>query len=104
MRPTPVSKTGAVGVSPVFRPNVAVENFQVGFGVYIEGGSVLTYSVEHTFHNPDDVGAVWFPHATVAAKGANDNGSYLFPVRGIRLNVTAWTSGGATLVPVQSGP
>lgn len=43
-------------------------------------------------------------HATVTAKTASDDGSqYTAPVQAIRLNITAYTSGKATLVALQGG-
>jgi hypothetical protein len=82
--------------------------FDVGLGVTLTAGATLTYTVQHTF---DDVfaagftpaGASWFPHATLAAKTASSDGNYVAPVTAIRLNVTAYTSGSATLTVIQAG-
>lgn len=41
-----------------------------------------------------------FNHDTLAAKTTADDGNYAFPVPFVRLNVTAYTSGKATLVVV----
>lgn len=77
--------------------------FSIGFGVTLSAGATLTYSVEHTFDDVFDstVTPVAFAHATVAAQTANDDGNYAFPVRAIRLNVTAYTDGNATLTLLQ---
>jgi hypothetical protein len=77
--------------------------FNIGFGVTLAGGSTLTYTVEHTFddiYNPS-VTPVAFPHATVAAETTNQDGNYSYPVRAIRLTVSAYTAGSATLTILQ---
>ena len=72
-------------------------------GAVTVGAGVLTYSVEHTFDDvfDTDVTPVAFTHSSVASQTTNKDGNYAFPVRAIRLNVTAWTSGGATLTILQ---
>lgn len=80
----------------VFLPDYQVTPFNLGLGVVVS--SVNTYNVEHTFDNlasPSTLAstsATWFLHSTLAGLNANANGNYAFPVRGIRLNVTAGTS------------
>lgn len=77
--------------------------FAVGFGVVVSAGGSLTYQVEHTFDNPMDstVTPTWFVHPVVVGQTASKDGNYAFPIRGIRLNVTAYTSGSATLTVLQ---
>jgi hypothetical protein len=94
MLPVTISKTG-VGNSPVATPNTFVSPFNIGFGVVITG--TVTYTVQHTFD-----GTNWFNHATVAAAVANADGNYAFPVKQIRVNVSAGT-GSATLTMIQAG-
>lgn len=82
--------------------------FNVGIGVVLSAGANLTYTVQHTF---DDVfspsfnaaTATWFPNSSLAAKSASSDGNYAFPVTAIRLNVTAYTSGTATMTVIQAG-
>src|SRR5690349_1869002 len=78
--------------------------FNIGFGVTI-GAAVLTYKVQHTFDNVQDgtVSPVAFDHPDVTGKTVNTDGNYAFPVRAIRLNVTAFTSGSAVLTLIQAG-
>jgi len=78
--------------------------FNIGFGVTL-GSAVLTYKVQHTFDNVQDstVTAVAFDHPDVTGKTVNTDGNYAFPVRAIRLNVTAYTSGAAVLTLIQAG-
>ena len=82
--------------------------FNVGMGVAVSSGASLTYTVQHTFDDVqspdfDPATATWFPHATLAAKTASADGNYAYPITGIRLNVTAYTSGSVTLTVIQSG-
>lgn len=78
-------------------------NFNVGFGVVINGGGTLTYSIEHTFDNVFDpaITPTWFTHVSVSGETTNQDGNYTSPIRALRLNVTAWTSGSATLSVLQ---
>lgn len=100
MRPQVTATVAAVATSAPLIMDRKQNPFSVGFGVVISG--TLTYSVEHTF---DDllggVTATWFPNATVAAQSTSKDGNYAYPVTAIRLNVTAYTSGGATLTALQ---
>ena len=80
--------------------------FSVGFAVIVSG--TLTYSVQYTM---DDVYAAnyvsasanWFDHPVVASQSGSSIGNFAFPVRGVRLNVSSWGSGTATLTVLQSG-
>lgn len=82
--------------------------FNVGIGVTVSAGATLTYKVQHTF---DDVfsptfvasSATWFDHATLTGKTASSDGNYAYPITALRLNVTAYTSGSATITVVQAG-
>lgn len=84
--------------------NTSKTPFNVGFGVTI-GAGVLTYKVQHTFDDVQDasVTAVAFDHPDVTGETTNQDGNYAFPVRAVRLAVTAWTSGTATLTLIQAG-
>lgn len=104
MRPVSVSVTG-VAVSPVIPIDQYQNPTSIGLGFICGAGCTAT--VEHTF---DDVfsptfnpaTATWFPHPTMAAMVANEDGNYAYPPRGIRLNQTV---GGntSTLRVVQAG-
>ena len=80
-------------------------SFSASLGVVLSGGAVLTYSVQHTLDDIFDstVTPVWFDNTTLTAKTTSSDGNYLFPVRAVRLNVTAYTSGSATLTVIQAG-
>ena len=107
MRPIRVS-VGSATVSQVIPLDQYISPFNVGLGVALSAGASLTYKVQHTF---DDVfassfspaTATWFDHATITGKTASSDGNYAFPVTAVRLNVTPWTSGTATLQILQAG-
>lgn len=107
MRPVRVTVSSATASAPIPMDQY-LNPFNVGLGVVLSPGASLTYTVQHTF---DDVfsetfnpaTATWFPHATLAAQTASSSGNYAFAVSAIRLNVTAFTSGSATLNVLQSG-
>jgi hypothetical protein len=44
-----------------------------------------------------------FDHEVMSSKTANEDGNYAFPVCAVRLNVTAYTAGRATLTVLQGG-
>ena len=82
--------------------------FNVGVGVSLTAGASLTYSVQHTFDNVFAAGydastGNWFDNSGLTAKTASDDGNYAFAVSAIRLNVTTYASGSATMVLLQSG-
>lgn len=106
MRPQRVtvsSQTASAWIPVNFRPE---HEFAIGIGCVVTGGSTLTYSVEHTFDDIFDptVTPTAFTHATIAAETTSQDGNYAFPVRAVRLNVTAYTAGSVTMTLLQAGP
>jgi hypothetical protein len=105
MRAVSVTVSSVAASQPI-PMGIHVTPFNVGFGVVVTG--TVTYNVEHTF---DDIysptfnasTANWFQHSTVTAQSTNKDSNYAFPVRAIRLNVTANTAGTATLTLIQAG-
>jgi hypothetical protein len=92
--------------SPVFIPDYIISPFNIGMAVVVSG--TLTYTVQHTFDDVfapgfDPATATWIDHSTLAAQSTTKDSNYAFPVRGIRLNVTAYTNGSATINLVQAG-
>lgn len=57
----------------------------IGFGCRVVSGTP-TYTVQQTY---DDI--VWFDHATVASETTSQEGTYLFPIRAVRLT---WAAAG----------
>jgi len=101
MRQQIVSRTGT-GSSTIIPMNLDSSPFNVGFGVVVSGDAV-NYTIQHTFDNPwATPSPTWFDHPTVAAKTANQDGNYAFPVAAIKVLVNSG-SGTATLTVIQAG-
>lgn len=103
MRPTSVT-VGSQTTSAWIPVDYRAQNFGIGIGCVINGGGTLTYKVQHTFDDIYDstVTPTAFDHATITGKTANSDGNYAFPVRAVRLNVTAYTSGSVTMTLIQA--
>ncbi len=89
--------------------NVHVTPLNIGLGAVVVSGTP-TYTVQHTFDNVlpatgnfDPSTVTWFDHASMASVVAvNRDGNYAFPVRAIRIRVTAGT-GTVRLAVIQAG-
>lgn len=82
--------------------------FNVGIAVVLSSGATLTYTVEHTFDDVfsadfDASTATWFANSGLSAKSASLDGNYSFPITAMRLRVSAYTSGTATMTVIQAG-
>ena len=101
MRSIAISKTGT-GQSSVAPLDPYQNPFQIGIGVATSG--TVTATVQHTFDDVFDssVTPTWFNHPTLVSLTANADGNYAFPIRAIRLDVTAGT-GTATATIIQAG-
>lgn len=99
MRPQVIKQTG-VGSSVWIPVDYKQAPFSIGMGMVVSG--TVTYQVEHTFDDVYDatVTPVAFIHSTMIGKTINADGNYAFPIRAIRVNVTAGT-GSATLTILQ---
>jgi len=100
MRPQVVTQSAA-GTSAWIPLDYKQSPFNVGLGVVISG--TLTADIEHTFDDVFDstVTPTAFKHSTLTAKSANADGNYAFPIRAVRINNTAYTSGSTTLTILQ---
>lgn len=104
--PRPISVTVSSATQSAWLP---VDNnqtpFNVGMGVVLSGGATLTYTVEHTFDDIQNssVTPTAFSNEGLKNQSINNDGNYAFPVRAVRLNVTAHTGGDATLTIIQGG-
>lgn len=79
--------------------------FGVSVSVYLSPGASLTYTVEHTaapISSPDDT-AIVLPNLVLEDMTVSSDGNYFVPITGVRLNVTAYTSGTATMYVRQVG-
>lgn len=81
-------------------------------GTYAVAGvtdaNVITYTVDNSGVSVSNAGATVsrmrvFDHPTVTSKTTLQDGNYAFPISAMRLNVTSYTSGKATLTIIQSG-
>ncbi len=91
MRPITETVTG-VGATPAIPMDFRAQVFNVGFGCEVTG--TVTYSVQHTFDDVYSIPAgslVWFNNNTVVGASTSMDGNYAFPIRAMRLNVTAGT-------------
>jgi len=99
------TKISEVGASSTIGVNINLTPVNVGVAVILSDGATMTYTVEHTYndiwsaHDAQDV--VWFPF--IENQTGNSDGYYAFPIAGIRVRVTQYTSGTATLRVLQAG-
>jgi len=87
-----------------------VSPFHLSLVVLLSSGASLTYQVEHTLddiqdiNNIKDAGVIrTLTHETLVGKTTSDDGNYFFPVRATRLTFTSFTSGTASFITQQSG-
>ncbi len=79
---TGVGASAAVGINDT-------NDIRISYGVSVSG--TVTYTVQHSLD-----GATYFDNSDNAAQTTSKDGNYIFPVRDVRVNVTAGT-GTATL-------
>ncbi len=103
MRPAVVTITGVEDSDPLVM-DILKNPFQVGFGCRVTG--TVEYTVQHSFADPNQAGGIpsgsWFDHPSVAAASDNQDGTYAFPVRAIRLSGLSGT-GTVTMDVIQAG-
>ena len=104
MRPFVASVSG-VGVSPVYPPDNYVSPFNLALSVLVTG--TVTYTVQYTFDDVFSSGfsaasANWVDHPSLTTQTATKDSNIAYPVRGVRLNVTAGT-GVARFTVIQAG-
>ena len=99
MRPQVIQQTGT-GSTAWIPLDYKQSPFNVGFGVVVSG--TVTYTIEHTFDDVFDssITPTAFQHSTVVGQSANANSNYAFPVRAVRITISAGT-GSATLTLLQ---
>lgn len=107
MRPIRVTVGSATVSQPIILDNYT-DPFNVGIGVALSAGASLTYKVQHTFddvfaNNFSAATATWYDHASLVSKTTSSDGNYAFPITALRLNVTPYTSGTATMTVIQAG-
>lgn len=115
--PLPITKTlsaaGSTPPIPIRSPinstinQVVSSSGSIGIIIHLSAGAILTYSIEVT---GDDVNAagynpasgLWTEIADLAALSASATAFMLGLVMGIRLTISAYTSGSATLQIIQN--
>jgi len=107
MRPIRVTVGSATSSAPIPLDTYA-DPFNVSIGVVLSAGATLTYTVEHTFDdvfaaNFDPATATWFANSGLSAKTTSLDGNYVSPVTAVRLRVSSYTSGDATMTVIQAG-
>lgn len=68
----------------------------VGFGCVLSSDGNLTYEIQHTFDDIQDIDTTdftWFTHEMVSAKTDNQDGNYAFGCSCVRAVVTSFTAG-----------
>jgi hypothetical protein len=83
-------------------PWVKLDSIQNGFGVSVAVavGGTINYDVEHTYDLLDGA-ATAFKHSGITGATASDDGQYIAPVQGVRVNVNSHTSGTFTFYVLQ---
>lgn len=100
MRPQVISKSGT-GTTAWIPMDYKQNPFNVGMGIVVNG--TVNYTIEHTFDDVFDstVTPTAFSHSVLAAKTANADGNYAFPIRAIRINNNSGT--GTTTLTILQG-
>jgi hypothetical protein len=99
----------AISVSNPIPLNTYGVPFNVALGVKISSGASLTYSVTYTLDDIysgtfDPATATWYNDLTaVVGQTANKTANLTYPATAVRLEITAWISGSATLTVIQAG-
>lgn len=94
-----------VGVSDFAVVDPQAYPFLISVTVYVSSGADLVYSIEHTaedINTPQDV-AETISHACLVGQTSSADSNYMFPITGIRLRITSYTSGTATMIVRQAG-
>ena len=111
MRPSVYSQTTTGASAPPIVTDHYKDPFNVTIGVVFSPGAVATVKVQFCLDDPAsflstttyNANATWYDHVTLTALNANSTGNFGFPVRAIRTNVTAYTSGTITTTVIQAG-
>jgi hypothetical protein len=106
----PVRRTLSSATStPPIPLDIHLGSFVITMNVVLSPGASLTYSVEFTTDPVlvegilNEASVNWFPVSGLDAKTASAQGNLMAPVTAVRLRVSAFTSGSATLAVIQAG-
>ena len=106
-RPIRYTLSSATSGAPIVLNNAGTSPFNVGIAVVLTSGASLTYTVEQTY---DDVTsnsfnaatATWFPIENMSGETASAVSWLPAPTMAIRLRVSTYSSGSATITVQQS--
>ena len=84
-------------------PQRMAQGAGVGLLLNFSSGASATVSVQLTGDNPVSTtgGGIWNNHDTLVSETGSANGNIQYAVTGVRLNVTAYSSGTITLTVIQ---
>lgn len=99
MKPVTVTTTNAAD-SAWIKLDHKTSPFNIGFGVIVESGTP-TFTVQHTFDDPDGSTVTAFSHPDATSKTTSTDGNYAFPVRAVRVSQTG--TGVTRFVIIQAG-
>ena len=107
MRPITVTLNSVSISDPIVVDNYQ-DNFKLGLQAAFSAGANATVSVQSTMDDPYadyatdfNTNANWFDVTGMAALTGSAQGNVFFPVRAVRLNMTARTAGSVTLTVLQ---
>ena len=94
------------GISRAIPMDIHQSAFNVA--LVLDVTDTIDVTVQHTHADPfasdfNNYTALWLNHDTMAAKTADDDDNYAFPVRAIRLKANSSSSGTASLSILQTG-
>lgn len=97
--------SGNEGVDITIPTDWRENDFRLSLAVVLSAGATLTYTVEYTLDNIQDatVTPTWFATTDLDGLTASASSNIAFPVRAVRLNITSFTDGTATLTALQAG-
>lgn len=105
----PIRQTvSELGVSAPIPLDIYIAPFQIGVGTTLSAGAALTYKLQYTYDDVfapsfDASTATWFDSTDITGETTVTSTVFEVPCTAIRLNVTAHTSGSATINVIQAG-
>lgn len=97
--------SGSAGATQTIPVDWRENDFNASLAVVLSSAATMTYTVEHTIDDVQNtsVSPAWFDTANLTGLSATALSNVTFPIRAVRLNITAFTDGTATLTILQAG-
>lgn len=89
-------------VSPTLKINTSMNPVNFNLLTQLISGTA-TWGMDYTFDEAKTVNNTWIADSTVTAKSANFESTWTKPISGLRLNLTASSSGVVALKVIQAG-